>query len=187
MTDIAEGFWPCKVINGSYGDVERKPGVWINTVRVNVEVTEGSHAGQRFTYEEEVNNKQIPYIVRTIKAVGWKCHDMTTLADDIDAWVKATGGISTLEIKHWERKRGPHAGTTWAKPNSIGRGPKPIKAASKDNLLDANAMARMALAEDAARGYGDANLEPPSGGNGYSDPPTDDIPPPSDGDEPPPF
>jgi hypothetical protein len=165
MADIAEGFWPCKVIDGTYGDNDKG----IPVVRINAEVTDGTHKGRRFTYDEIVNNKQAPYIAKTCKAVGWACRDLATLESDIAAWVAKTGGASTLEIKHWERKTGPKAGTTWVKVNSIGRGPRPLKASSAENRADANAALLAALADDQ------------SGGGG---PPPDDIPPAGDEDIP---
>lgn len=169
MSEIAAGFWPCKVIDGYYGDNDKN----IPVVRINVELIDGPFKGMRQTYEEAVNNKQAPYIARTCKAVGWKCQSLSTLKADIAEWVKATGGESTLEIKHVEVKTGKRAGTVWAKPNSIGRGPKPLKESSQENLTDADAMMRTALAEDA-------------GGSGSSNgaPPADDIPPPADDDIP---
>jgi hypothetical protein len=165
MSEIAEGFWPCKVIDGFYGDNDKN----IPIVRINVELTEGEHKGQRFSYEEPVNNKQAPYIARTCKAVGWQCRDLETLKADVAEWIKKTGGESTLEIKHFVRKTGTKIGTTWAKPNSIGRGPKPLKASSAENRADANAALLAALAEQ----------EQYEAGGG---PPRDDIPPPGDDD-----
>lgn len=149
MTDIAAGFWPCKVIDGFFGEVEVKPGRFLPLVRINVEVTEGSHKGGRFTYEEEVNNKQAPYIARTAKAVGWRCRTLETLASDVASWVNETGGWSTLEIKHilFEDKKTGRP-RVWVKPNSIGRGPKPVRQASRENLDDANDALRRALADN---------------------------------------
>lgn len=183
MTDIAAGFWPCKVIDGFFGDVEVKPGRFLPFVRITVEVTEGSHKGGRFTYEEEVNNKQAPYIARTAKAVGWKCRTLETLAGDIASWVNETGGESTLEIKHIEfedRKTGKPR--VWVKPNSIGRGPKPVRQASRENLDDANNALLSALAgelpEDSRDGDQPMTARYDSGGA------PDDIPPAGDDDIP---
>lgn len=167
-TEIAAGFWPCKVLDGFYGDNDKN----IPVVRINVELIDGPFKGMRQTYEEAVNNKQAPYIARTCKAVGWKCQSLSTLKADVTEWVKTTGGESTLEIRHVEVKTGKRAGSIWAKANSIGRGPKPLKESSQENLHDADETMRAALADDAA-GHG---------GNGA--PPPDDAPPPSDDDIP---
>ncbi len=165
MTDIAAGYWPCKVLSASYGDNDKN----IPVVRINAEITDGPGRGSRHTYDEQVNNKQAPYIARTCQAVGWAGHTLSTLKSDVDAWIKATGGESTLEIKHVEVKKGPKAGSIWAKVNSIGRGPKPLKESSRENLDDADAMMRAALADSGMR-------------NGA--PPADDIPPHGDDDIP---
>jgi len=170
MADIAAGFWPCKVLDGFYGDNDKN----LPVVRINVELVDGPHAGTRQTYEEVVNNKQAPYIARTCKAVGWKCQSLSTLKADVAEWVKATGGESTLEIRHVKVTTGKRAGSVWAKPNSIGRGPKPLKESTQENLYDADAAMRAALAEDSNRN---------NGNGGHDDaPPTDDIPPPGDED-----
>lgn len=171
MTEIAAGFHPCKVLDGFYGDDDKN----IPVVRINVELTDGPNVGTRQTYEESVNNKQAPYIARTCKAVGWKCQSLSTLKADVAAWIAETGGASTLEIRHVEIKKGKRAGSIWAKPNSIGRGPKPLKESSRENLYDVDAMMRAALAEDAGRSR--------SGSAGGA-PPDDEIPPPDDGDLP---
>lgn len=188
MSDIPAGFWPCKVVDGFFGDSEKG----IPMVRINVEVTEGPGKGTRQTYEEAVNNKQAPYIARTCKAVGWKGPSMRTLKADIEAWIKATGGASTVEIKHLEVRKGNKfekwceggcegPAPIWVKPSSIGRGPKPLTASSERNLADVDEVMRAALAADAAgsAGYDDA---PPSGG--YSGGHDDDAPPSADNDIP---
>lgn len=167
MSEIAAGFWPCKVLSAFYGDNDKN----IPVVRINAEITDGPAKGSRHTYEEQVNNKQAPYIARTCKAVGWKCQSLSTLKSDVESWVKATGGESTLEIRHVEVKSGKRAGSIWAKVNSIGRGPKPLKESSRENLDDADAMMRAALADD------NSGQTPP--------PPADDVPPPTDDDQPP--
>jgi hypothetical protein len=165
MTDIVAGFWPCKVLNAFYGDDDRN----IPVVRINVEITEGAAAGSRHTYEDQVNNKQGPYIERTCSAVGWAGESLSTLSADVEAWIKRTGGISTLEIKHIEVTRGKRAGTIWVKANSIGRGPKPLRASSSENLADADSIMRAARAERAQNGGA---------------PPVDDAPPATDDDIP---
>lgn len=173
MTDIAPGFWPCKVIDGFYGDDDRN----IPIVRINVELTEGPCKGMRQTYEEAVNNKQAPYIARTCKAVGWKCQTLSTLKADVESWVKATGGVSTVEIKHIEIKNGKRAGSIWAKANSIGRGPKPLKESSQENLSDADSMMRAALADDSGQSTtGESDRGGGTGGYDAPPPGDDDLP-----------
>lgn len=167
MSDIAAGFWPCKVLDGFFGDNDKN----LPIVRINVELIDGPHKGMRQTYEELVNNKQGPYIARTCQAVGWRGVSMRTLKTDVADWIKSTGGISTVEIKHIEIKNGKKAGSVWAKPNSIGRGPKPLKEASQENLSDVDAIMRAALANDGGSQSG--------GAGGYDDAPPqqdDDIP-----------
>lgn len=159
MTDIAAGFWPCKVLGAFYGDNDKN----IPVVRINAEITDGPAKGSRHTYEEAVNNKQAPYIARTCKAVGWKCQSLSSLKADVEAWVRETGGESTLEIRHVEVKNGKRAGSIWAKVNSIGRGPKPLKESSRENLNDADEMLRAALAEDDSGRASHANDVPPPG------------------------
>ncbi len=169
IATIAAGFWPCKVLDGFYGDNDKN----LPVVRINVELIGGPHTGMRQTYEEVVNNKQAPYIARTCKAVGWKCKSLSTLKADVSEWVKTTGGESTLEIRHVEVKTGKRAGSVWAKPNSIGRGPKPLKESTQENLYDADAAMQAALADDAAGNQ-----------NSNGAPPPDDIPPHGDDDIP---
>ncbi len=88
MADIQAGYWPCKVIDGFYGDNDKG----LPVVRINVEITEGEFKGTRHTYEEVVDNKQAPYIARTCKASGWRCQSLSELRADVAAWVKETGG-----------------------------------------------------------------------------------------------
>lgn len=112
--------------------------------RVNVKIEDGPSKGRTCTYEDEVNTKSSLYVARSLTACGWKGKDLATVAADVDAWVKKTGGKSTAEIKHIPTKKG----TIWDKCNSIGRGPKPLKAPAGDALADANAAMREALALD---------------------------------------
>lgn len=173
MSNIAAGFWPCKVLDGAH--LEDKG---IAVVRINVEIADGPHKGQRFSYEEQIDNKQAPYIARTCKAVGWRCGTLATIGKDVADWVAETGGMSTVEIKHIEVKKGKGfekwvaAGRqgpapVWVKAGSIGRGPKPLKQTGNEALSDADEALRRALAEDG------------SGGGGH-----DDVPPPDDQDIP---
>ena len=175
MSEVAAGFWPCKVIDAVYGANDKNSPV----VRINVEISEGPGKGQRHTYEEVVDNKQAPYIARTCQAVGWRGVTLATIKDDVAAWVAATGGISTVEIKHIEVKKGRKfekwisggqqgPAPVWVKAGSIGRGQRPLKQARHEDLADADDMLRRAMAEDGGNN---------SGGGGY-----DDVPPPTDED-----
>lgn len=180
MTDIAAGFWPCKVLDGRYGANDKNAPV----VRINVEISEGPGKGQRHTYEEVVDNKQAPYIARTCKAVGWRGGTLATIERDVADWISKTGGESTVEIKHIEVKRGKKfekwleggqvgPAPVWVKAGSIGRGRAPLKEAKKEDLQDADEMMRRAMADDGAS-------EPTGGGGGGYD----DAPPPGDEDLP---
>lgn len=166
MTLLSEGIWPCKVISGKSGEDDKGA----PNVQINVQITEGPSAGRLCTYEDTINAKSSLYIGRSCKAVGWKGGPMKSLAADIAAWIAATGGMSTVEIKHLEIKNGKRAGQIWDKPNSIGRGPKPLREMSQSTAADADDAMRMAMEVDS-----------PSDGGTYEDgPPRDDVPPPSD-------
>jgi hypothetical protein len=143
----------------------------IMTVRVNVQIIEGPDTGRKVTYEDRVNNKSAKYIAQSARAVGWKGTRLETFRSDVDGWIKATGGESTVEIRHLEIKTGKKAGQIWGKANSIGRGPKPLKAPSRQSADEADEAMRAALAEGA--GYDDSGT-----------PPQDDIPPPGEDDIP---
>ena len=139
-----EGIWPCTVLSGRFGvDSKDSP-----TVIINVEITDGPDKGKRCTYEDQVNAKSALYVGRSCKAVGWKGVDLSTLEADIAAHVAATGGATTVEIRHLEIKTGKRAGSTWDKVNSIGRQEKSVKAASGERLTDANEAMRQAMADD---------------------------------------
>lgn len=148
MALMAEGIWPCKVLSGKFGEDDRgQP-----QVQVNVQITEGPNTGRRCTYEDVVNARSGLYIGRSCKAVGWKGDKIETLKADIDAWIVATGGETTVEIKHIEIKTGKRAGQIWDKPNSLGRGPRPLKEPARSTLDDANDAMRMAMESDAGDG-----------------------------------
>ncbi len=172
-----EGLWPCIVIDGIAAEETDQAGKPTGRIRARVNVTldGGPDKGRLVTYEDEVNAKSSLYIGRSLKAVGWKGGSLKTVAADIDAWVKKTGGKSTIEIRHIEIKKGKkydewcdawytnHDGSPppyyWEKANSLGRGPRPLAAPSADALSDADDAMRRAMAED-----------------GDAPPPQDDIP-----------
>lgn len=166
MAEPAEGMWQCKVLGGEAAADDRD----IITVRINVQIAEGPDSGRKVTYEDRVNNLSAKYILQTCRAVGWRAAGKLedTLRADVDAWVASTGGASTVEIKHLLIKNGKNAGKTWAKANSLGRGPRPLKAPTKASSDDAHAAMMAAMAE-----FGDGP------------PPDNDVPPPDDNDAPP--
>lgn len=168
MAELTEGTWNCKVLGGEANADDKQ----IMIVRVNVEISEGPDKGRRCSYEEQVNNKSAKYVIQCAKAVGWtataKSADWRTFKSDVDTWIKANGGNSTLTVENVEftdKKTGQPR--TWGKPKAVGRGPRALKPPTKETLEDANEAARMALAEAFAA----------------DSPPSDDVPPPSDDDE----
>jgi hypothetical protein len=144
MATLSEGIFPCLVLDGFFGVDDKNSPI----ARINVQITDGPDKGQRCTYEDQVNAKSALYVGRSCRAVGWRGVNLETLADDVAAWVAKTGGKSTVEIKHIEIKNGKRAGEIWAKPNSIGRGPKPLAAAKGETLADANEAMRRAMEAD---------------------------------------
>lgn len=143
---LAEGFWPCTVISGEVGQVADKPG--IVKARINVKIDDGPSKGRTCTYEDEINNKSAVYVSRSMTAVGWKGKSLATFAADVDTWTKSTGGMTTVEIKHIPIKNGKRAGEIWDKPNSIGRGPRPLAKPQGEALSDADEALQRALADD---------------------------------------
>lgn len=144
MATLSEGIFPCRVIDGFFGIDDRNSPI----ARINVVITDGPDKGQRCTYEDQVNGKSALYVGRSCRAAGWKGELLETLKADVAAWVEKTGGASTVEIKHIEIKNGKRAGEVWAKPNSIGRGPRPLAEATGDTLADANEAMRLAMEAD---------------------------------------
>lgn len=146
----AEGIWPCTVQSATFGEDDKG----LPRVRINVRIDDGPSAGRLCTYEETVNAQSALYIGRSCKSVGWtggkSGSDLKTLDAECAAWIKATGGKSTVEIKHIAIKNGKRAGEIWDKPNSIGRGPKPLKAVSHSAQMDAADAMRRAMESDNA-------------------------------------
>lgn len=143
MSLLAEGIWPCTVVGGLYGADDKNT----DKVQVTVKIEEGPSAGRVCTYEDEVNTKSAPYVLRSCKAIGWKEQTLKTLQADIVAWVARTGGKTTVEVKHLEIKNGKRAGQIWDKVNSIGRGPRVLKEAPPERLADADEAMRRAVAD----------------------------------------
>lgn len=172
---MADGIWPCTVQSASSGADER--GVF--RVQINVRIDDGPSVGRFCTYEDDVNAKSALYVRRSCKAIGWTGgktgYDLTTLADDVRAWIEKTGGKSTVEIRHIPIKKGKQYDKwiadgqrgdppIWDKANSIGRGPQVLRAASSDTLADADDAMRRAMEAE--------------GGT-----PHDDVPHPADGED----
>lgn len=177
---INEGIWACKVLGAEVGQDDRGA----MRVRIHVMITEGSDSGRKVTYEDTVNFKSNKYIAQSARAVGWSGGRLEeTLREDVDAWIAATGGASTVEIRHLEIRNGKNAGQTWAKANSIGRGSRPLAAPSRDVADEADEAMRAALAEEETGSHSypaRSNADGGSGGGGsdYDAPPPgdDDIP-----------
>lgn len=154
---LAEGIWPCTVLSGSAGESEDKPGVVV--VRVNVKIDDGPSKGRMVTYEDELNAKSSLYIMRSMRAAGWKGKTVAAFESDVDEWVKSTGGKSTVEVRHIEVKKGKKfdkwvdggrqgPAPIWDKVNSIGRGAKPLAAPKGEALSDADDLLRRAMQEE---------------------------------------
>ena len=155
MAPKAEGMWPCTVLGATRGE----DGGQI-VVRINVKIDDGPDKGKLATYEDTVNTKSSIYIARTCRAVGWSGRSLDTLTADVDAWIKATGGKSTVEVKHLPIKKGKKYDKwvadgckkgeepIWDKVQSLGRGPKPLAEPTKTTLSDADEAMRQALADD---------------------------------------
>ena len=168
MAPKAEGMWPCTVLGATRGE----DGGQI-VVRINVKIDDGPDKGKLATYEDAVNPKSSIYIARSCRAVGWSGRTLDTLAEDVAAWVKATGGKSTVEIKHILIKKGKKYDKwvedgrrgdqpVWDKVQSLGRGPKPLAEPTPTAKNDADDYMRQALADD--------GVQVPD------EPPLDDVP-----------
>lgn len=179
---INEGIWACTVLGGEVGQDDRE----VMRVRIHVMITEGDDKGRKVTYEDQVNYKSAKYIAQSAKAVGWQGGRLEqTFRRDVDAWIAKTGGASTVEIKHVEVKSGKNAGTIWAKPNSIGRGSRPLAPPSRATSDDAHEAMMAALAEEDAISPQENGRGRADGGYGYSDGGGDyGAPPPGDDDVP---
>lgn len=177
----AEGIWGCTVLGASAGENDKGS----PNIQINVQIDEGPSKGQRCTYEDQINAKSALYVARSMKAVGWKGGSSRTLKEDCDAWIKATGGKSTVEIKHIELKRGKQYDRwvdggmegpppVWDKANSIGRGAAaPLKDMSVERQQDADEALRAALEAD---GQGTPPAEHIGADGMRQDAASDDIP-----------
>ena len=174
---LAEGTWPCTVLSAECGEDKG-----LITVRINVKIDDGPSKGRQCSYEDRVDAKSAPYVARSCKGVGWsgKLPLVETFVPDVEKWIKATGGKSTVQIRYVDIKRGkkydewfdewnawkdggkvgdPPQAPIWDKVQSIGAGPKPLAAASKTAAQDADEYLSRALADE-----------------GSAPPPTDDAP-----------
>ncbi len=141
MALLEDGIWPCTVLTGTFGEDDKGS----PQVQINVRIDDGPSKGRQCTYEDQVNAKSALYVGRSCKAVGWKGQTLTSLRDDIVAWIEKTGGKSTVEVKHLVIKNGKRAGEIWDKVNSIGRGPRVLATPSADRLADADEAMRAAM------------------------------------------
>ena len=178
--EYAEGDWPCQILGATAGEQsdERGP-TGVIAVRVNCKIEDGPSKGKLCTYEDEINEKSSLYIRRSLTAIGWK-GKIANVSSDVEAWIKETGGKSTVTIKHWPLKRGKkydkwiEAGAkgdppVWAKASAIGRGPKPLAAPSQSAMSDAEAAMQRAAEVD-------GGSAPPMDDPGAAPPIGDDIP-----------
>lgn len=155
MAEKAAGIFPCTVLSADAITINGSP-----EVQISVKIDDGPDKGQMCTYEDQVNAKSALYVGRSCKAIGWAGKDLKTLSDDCNAWIKATGGKSTVEIRHFEIKRGKKfdkwvndgmrgPAPIWDKVNSIGRAGARAGAPLDGSLLaDANDAMRSAMAAD---------------------------------------
>lgn len=130
---LAAGEFNCTVLNASYGANSKG----VREVTVTARITSGPDEGMMATYASVVDNKQAPFIANVCKAVGWSGTTLLTLSADVDAWIKATGGKSTLEIRHIEftdKKTG--APRIWDKVQRIGAGRTLTQPRAADVLED---------------------------------------------------
>lgn len=160
MADIIEeGIWPCTVISGEAGEDPSKPGVV--KVRVVTKIDDGPSKGRTSTYEDEINARSAKYVSRSMRACGWKGTSVASFAADCAAWIKATGGKTTVEIKHIEINKGKRfdewlakgsvgSPPIWDKANSIGRGAQPLAKPTGAAMTDADEALRAALELDGA-------------------------------------
>lgn len=163
-TLLAEGIWPATILNASRGEDDRGNIV----VRINAKIEDGPSKGRTCTYEDKIDARSSLYVARSCQAIGWKGKSLETLKADADAWIAASGGKSSVEIRHIPIKRGKKyedwvaAGSKgdppiWDKVNSVGRGPKPLAEPSASNAKDADDMMRQALAVDGGAPPADAS------------------------------
>lgn len=144
MSQLAEGNFPCVVLSGKGGEDDR--GVY--KVQINIKFTDGPSAGQLGTYEDSVDAKSAPFVIKSCKAVGWKGETLNTLTADIAAWIAKTGGATTGEVKHILIKNGKRAGQIWDKVSAIGRGSRDLATPKPSTLKDADEAMRRAMADD---------------------------------------
>lgn len=143
MALLAEGVWKCTVLSAEAGEVDGKI-----KARVNVKIEDGPSTGRTCTYEDSIDARSSLYVARSLTAVGWGGKSLSTLKADCEKWIAASGGKSTVEIRHIEIKNGKRAGQIWDKPSAIGRGPKVMKEATGDTLADADEAMRKAMQDD---------------------------------------
>lgn len=133
-TPNAEGIWGCKVLSG-----KRATDKGATTVEVVAQITDGPNAGARVVYRDTVNAKSVKYIKWSLQAVGWKAVTFESVDADVAAWIKETGGMTTLEIQHIVTRKGTPEEGIWDKVKGLGRGaPKPLGPPSKQADAEAD-------------------------------------------------
>lgn len=144
---LAEGIYPCVVTSASYGEDDKQQ----ITIQVNLTFTDGPNKGRFATYSDQVNTKSALYISRSLKTIGWQGKSLKTLAEDVTAFIASpAAGKTTAEVKHILIKNGKRAGEIWDKVNSLGRGPRALKAPTHGNLADAESALADAMRLDGA-------------------------------------
>lgn len=134
---IREGTWPARALSASSGADDKQ----YITARVNFEILDGPNKGDRITYNGRVDSRSAPYVAKDLKAVGWQGKNLDTLGTDVENAQPTT----VIEIVHKETKDGAR---TFPVVRSIGRGPKPLLQAKKQDWDDANSLLSAALDEE---------------------------------------
>jgi len=150
-----EGIWNCNVISAKAGVIDGKP-----LAQITVQITDGPAEGTCCTYEDALIGRSALYTRRSMEAVGWAGVTARTFEADVAAWIAATGGATTVEIKHIEIKNGKRAGTIWDKCSAIGRAARKLADLSGDLLADVDQAMREAAAADGASRPADDEAPP---------------------------
>lgn len=137
---VSQGSYLARALNGSAGtDTKNRL-----TARVEFELLAGPDTGQRVTYNGLINTKSAPYVGKDLKAVGWKGHDLVTLAADVEALHAET----VIEIEHKIANDPKEPDRVFAVVRSVGRGAVALKPASQQDINDANEALRAAMGDD---------------------------------------
>jgi len=136
-----QGIYPFTVSKGSSGLDDK--GAF--TITVTGALADGPNKGSLMTYTGRVDNRTAKYIAQDMAACGWTGKDVLDFGAEVDAWIARTGGTTTAEIVHLDRKDKSGA---FAVIRGLGRGLKVLTPATRETAADANAALRAALAVD---------------------------------------